>query len=110
MIRFDMTSTPTATPSPFGVDDALRWQFARTMPRWPHEYTVRHWRPDLEAELEAFEYLIREIGVVKPWPRTSKTPKYHHTYLTIEDFEYWTMGAPISVTTVINRAVWLAPR
>jgi hypothetical protein len=26
----------------------VRWQFAKTMPQWPHEYTVREWRPDLE--------------------------------------------------------------
>ena len=35
----------------FSADDALayiakvRWQFAKTMPQWPHEYTVREWRP-----------------------------------------------------------------
>jgi hypothetical protein len=43
--------------------------------------------------------------VVKPWPRTSPTPKYHLTYLTIGKHEYWTMGEPISETTLINRAV-----
>ena len=26
----------------------VRWQFAKTMPQWPHEYTVREWRLDLE--------------------------------------------------------------
>lgn len=83
----------------------VRWQFARTMPLWPHEYTVREWRPDLDVEFEALVTLIRRIGVVKPWPRTSRTPKYHHTYLTLDDFEYWTMGAAVSETTVINRAV-----
>ena len=84
--------------------DAVRWQFAKTMPRWPHEYTVREWRPELDADFERFASLIRTAGVVKPWPRTSPTPRYHHTYLTIGDFEYWTMGAPLGETTVINRA------
>jgi hypothetical protein len=38
----------------FTVDDArayiadVRWQFAKTMPQWPHEYTVREWRTDLD--------------------------------------------------------------
>ena len=96
---------------PFDITSArayiakVRWQFAKTMPQWPHWYTVREWNPDLESEFEAFATLIRETGVVKPWPRTSAHPKYHHTYLTIDGFEYWTMGAPISETTVINRAV-----
>jgi len=103
--------TSVQAPRPFEVDDArafiakVRWQFAKTMPRWPHEYTVRDWRTDLDADFEAFATLIRMMGTVKPWPRTSRTPKYRHSYLTIDGFEYWTMGALISETTVINRAV-----
>lgn len=23
----------------------VRWQFAKTMPDWPHEYTVKAWCP-----------------------------------------------------------------
>ena len=92
----------------FGVDEArtyitrVRWQFAKTMPQWPHEYTVRQWCPEREVEFEAFVLLIRRIGTIKPWP--PRTPRYHHTYLTIDEWEYWTMGAPLSETTVINRA------
>ena len=82
----------------------VRWQFARTMPQWPHEYTVRVWRPELEATFEAFAVLIRQTGRVKSWPRDAERPRYHHTYLTIDGWEYWTMGAPIPETTVINRA------
>jgi len=95
----------------FTVDDArayiaeVRWQYAKTMPQWPHEYTVREWRPDLEAEFEAFASLLRQLGTVKPWPRYSANPRYHNTYLIVDGLEYWTMGAPISETTVINRAV-----
>jgi hypothetical protein len=83
---------------------SVRWQFAETMPQWPHEYTVRDWRPELEAVFEAFAQLIRDIGVVKPWPRDSPRPRHHNIYLAIDDWEYWTMGAPIAETTVINRA------
>jgi hypothetical protein len=71
------------------------------MPQRPHEYTIREWRPDLEA----FATLIRETGVVKPWPRASANPQYRRTYMTVGDFEYWMMGAPIPKTTVINRVV-----
>ena len=95
----------------FATDDArayiakVRWQFAKTMPQWPHEYTVREWRPDLEREFFEFVALIRRDGIVKPWPPDVATPRYHHTYLELDGWEYWTMGAPIPETTVINRAV-----
>lgn len=94
----------------FAVDDArgyieeVRWQFARTMPQWPHEYTVRDWRADLDDTFEAFVVLIRDEGIVKPWPADTPTPRYHHTYLAIDGWDYWTMGDPVDETIVINRA------
>ena len=93
----------------FPIDDArayianVRWQFAKTMPQWPHEYTVRAWRPDLKLEFFHFVVLIRRDGAVKPWPWDVATPRYHHTYLELDACEYWTMGAPVPETTVINR-------
>jgi len=83
----------------------VRWTFARTMPQWPHEYTVREWRRDLENDFEAFATLIRSDGIVKPWPAPPATPRYHHTYLQVGPWEYWTMGDAIPETTVINRAL-----
>jgi hypothetical protein len=82
----------------------VRWQFAKTMPQWPHEYTVRAWRPDLERDFCNLAALIRREGVVKPWPRDAAAPRYHHTYLELDGWEYWTMGASVPETTVINRA------
>jgi len=93
----------------FTVSDArdyiasVRWQFASTMPQWPHEYTVRHWRLDLDAEFAGFVDLIHREGTVKPWPTIR--PRYHHTYLDLGAWEYWTMGEPVLETTVINRAL-----
>ena len=93
----------------FGMEEAreyvatVRWQFAKTMPQWPHEYTVRKWRPDLEDQFEQFATLIRHEGIVKPWPADSPTPRYHHTYLELDGWSYWTMGEPIPETEVINR-------
>jgi hypothetical protein len=46
--------------------DSVRWQFAKTMPKWPHEYTVREWRPDLQPAFEALVTMIRDMGTVKP--------------------------------------------
>lgn len=95
---------------PFTIDDArryiagVRWQFAKTMPQWPHEYTVRNWAPDRSRQFESMVVLIRDEGVVKPWPRDSPTPRYRFPYLEIDGWEYWSMGAPVPDTTVINRA------
>jgi hypothetical protein len=94
----------------FTVDDArgyiadVRWQYAKTMPEWPHEYTVRDWRPDREHEFFEFVMLTRQHGEVKPWPRDAQKPRYRLTYLSLDGWESWTMGAPIPETTVINRA------
>ncbi|GAC1577791.1 MAG: hypothetical protein NVS3B18_11530 [Candidatus Dormibacteria bacterium] len=82
----------------------VRWQFATTMPQWPHEYTVRHWRPELDVDFAAFASFIRAHGTVKPWPAEAVTPRHHNTYLEVDGWEYWTMGEPIAETTVINRA------
>ena len=93
----------------FAIEDARRyiadvhWRYARTMPQWPHEYTEREWRPDLERQFFEFVALIRRDGIVKPWPPDVPT-RYHHTYLSLDGWEYWTMGAPVPETTVINRA------
>ena len=95
---------------PFSIEDArryiaeVRWQCATTMPQWPHEYTLRRWRPDLGVIFAACVLLIREQGVVKPWPRDSGTPRYRFPYLEVDGWDYWTMGAPAEDTTLINRA------
>jgi hypothetical protein len=83
----------------------VRWQFARTMPQWPHEYTVREWYRALEPDFFAFAALIRCAGVTKPWPPNASKPRYRHIYLEMDGWEYWTMGSPIPETTVINRAL-----
>lgn len=101
---------PSLRPLALTADDArpfiadVRWQFAKTMPQWPHEYTVREWRPDVEQEFFDFVALIRRDGIVKPWPRDAASPRYHHTYLELDGWEYWSMGEPIPETVLINRA------
>jgi hypothetical protein len=99
----------------FSADDArayiatVRWQFAKTMPEWPHEYTLRDWRQDLESEFFEFVTLIRREGIVKPWPRDAAAPLYHHTYLELDGWEYWSMGAPVAETILVNRALLAQP-
>lgn len=82
----------------------VRWQYAKTMPQWPHEYTIRSWMPRLEQQFEAIVRFIRDNGEVRHWPNASRNPRYHNTYLEIDGWQYWTMGEPIKETTVLNRA------
>jgi hypothetical protein len=86
----------------------VRWQFAKTMPDWPHEYTIKSWRPELMADFEAFCQLIETPGVTEAWPPAPAHPIYHNRYLVIGSYKYWAMGPtgdsdPIDSNTVINR-------
>ncbi len=87
----------------------VRWQYARTMPQWPHEYTVKEWRPDLAEDFAQLCRLIARCGVREPWPPPPAAARYHHPYLTIDGKKYWAMGPhgdsdPPEQMTVINRA------
>lgn len=74
------------------------WTFAKSMPFAPHEYIVKDKCPLTAEEFEYFVNMQREHGVKERWG------KYNNPYLYIDDYKYWTMGAPIEETTVINRA------
>ncbi|MCX5673843.1 MAG: helix-turn-helix transcriptional regulator [Planctomycetota bacterium] len=80
---------------------ACRWQFAETYAKTaPHEYTVRGWLPGPagQADFEAFVKAIRACGYDRAFRgRTYRT-------LDVDGQKYWTMGAPVAKTTVINRA------
>ena len=75
-----------------------QWTFAKTMPFAPHEYIVKDKCSLSEEEFEYFVNMQRRHGVKEQWG------KYNNPYLYIDDYKYWTMGAPIEETTVINRA------
>jgi len=72
-----------------------KWTFAKTMPEWPHEYIVRE-RVDERLFLKMVEH-IREFGY--------KENFYSEQYIFFEHngLIYWTMGAPIEETIIINR-------
>ena len=74
------------------------WTFAKTMPWCPHEYIVRGKCSLLEEEFLYFIDMQRGYGKVERWG------KYITPYLYIDDYKYWTMGAPVEDTIVMNRA------
>jgi hypothetical protein len=73
-----------------------QWIFARTMPDNPHWYTLRKtWQRDEDFlwTVEAIRrYGYEEIYEGQPY-----------TVLDIDDMKYWTMGAPVPETILINR-------
>ena len=74
------------------------WTFAKTMPKIPHFYIVRNRCTLTGEEFDRFVRLQREFGTPMRWG------KYNFPYLIIDGWKYWTMGAPIEETIIINRA------
>lgn len=85
------------TQSQFAVFASMaRWRFSKTYAKtFPHEYTLREWCD--EVEFEAAVLAIRKYGIRKRFFRV------FHIYFTCGGYEYWTMGAPLEETIVINR-------
>lgn len=77
---------------------AHAWIYAKTMPTAPHWYTLRKtWTDD--AAFVAVVEAIRTYG----YPERYKQSQYIR--LNINGMKYWTMGAPVPATILINRAV-----
>jgi hypothetical protein len=81
------------------------WRFAKTMSDIPHAYVVRE-KCRSEEEFERFVMHIRTFGYREKfgsayygyfdWPDPLCSTTIH---------SYWTMGAPLSETIIINRAI-----
>lgn len=112
--RCELRRQATEKPFPSEVTDPERasifiagsgWRLASTMLDVPHQYTVRDLssrdaRKTTALGHGAFEWFvahIRKEGVVKRWG------PYNNTYLTVGEWEYWSMGHPVSETTIVNR-------
>jgi hypothetical protein len=74
---------------------SIKWTFARSMPEWPHEYIVRE-RVDEGLFIKLVEH-IRKYGY------EGKFYSKSITYFDHEGMTYWTMGAPIEETIIVNR-------
>lgn len=76
------------------------WTFAKTMKQYPHWYLVRNqMSPEKKSRWEQVVQYIRDHGepeVFKPFRKT-------YVYLYLNGYKYWTMGAPLSETIIINR-------
>ena len=72
-----------------------RWTYAKTMPEWPHEYLVRE-----RVNQELFVRVVMHIRANGYDGRFYQRPI---RYYDEDGWVYWTMGAPIDATTIINR-------
>ena len=75
--------------------NSKKWTFAKTYAeKAPHEYIVRRGQ---DSKFEQAVIFIRENGFkAKFWNK-------EFTYLLVDGKLYWTMGAPVEDTIIINR-------
>jgi len=78
------------------VIENTAWTFAKTYAAtWPHEYIVRN-----KVDEGLFIQLVQHI---RSEGYDGKFYSKDITYLDEDNMVYWTMGAPIEETTIINR-------
>ncbi|MDL2238521.1 hypothetical protein LJC56_11980 [Christensenellaceae bacterium OttesenSCG-928-K19] len=77
-----------------------QWIFAKTMPQNPHWYVCKDKLPSTEDKqiFELFVQYIRDNGIAELYQGKKYICWYH------EGYKYWTMGAPLENTIIINRA------
>jgi len=81
----------------FDLFAAQKWHFAKTMATIPHFYVrKKEWGNDKEFE-EVVKW-IRKYGVSEKFYNKS------FVYFYLYEWKYWTMGAAVKKTEIINRA------
>ena len=74
----------------------VKWTFAKTYAStWPHEYIVRS-----RVDEDLFIQLVQHIRTYGYEGRFYTKPI---TYFEEDGMVYWTMGAPIEETVIVNR-------
>lgn len=76
--------------------ESKNWIFAKTMPENPHWYTLRKEWEDNRL-FDAVVRFIRDYGYQEKFKRS------WYTMMNFNGYKYWTMGAPINQTILINR-------
>jgi hypothetical protein len=75
--------------------EAHNWKFAKSMPQWPHYYTLR----------KDWDYALFMQVVTILWRLSYPDPflkKVYHA-ININGWKYWTMDPTIATTDLINR-------
>jgi hypothetical protein len=74
---------------------AQTWVYAKTMPKWPHEYVLLRRSTDLWGHLRAVAF-IRAAGEKRPW----RPGRIHSYWQPGDGTEVWTMR---EFDTILNR-------
>jgi hypothetical protein len=95
-----MTAMNTTTADEFSEDlrrlfNDEQWRTASRMPDWPHEYLVRE-----RVDRKLFERAVKHIRSNGYEGRVYQTAI---RYYEEGDLVYWTMGAAVEETVIINR-------
>ena len=80
------------------ISDYISNVFWRTSVDESHQYTLGSWNPDLADVFSKFVIHIRRNGYI------DKFMGIEYTYFNVGDYQYWSMGAPLEETILINRA------
>ena len=75
---------------------AQTWVYARTMPKWPHEYIL------LKRSTDPWMHL-RAVAVIRA---NGERRRFHAYWQPDDGFEYWTMR---SCDTILNRRAQVQP-
>lgn len=77
------------------------WTYAKSMPKWPHWYVA----VESVSDPEMFRAAVATIRQYGYWARFFKRRNLH---LDLDGWTYWTMGAAIADTRIINAAPTVA--
>ncbi len=82
-----------------------QWKFAKSMPQWPHHYTLKEtWSQQLQfTEIAIY---ITENGINEWWHYTWKGEKRKkpRIYFYLGKYKYWVMDKNPKDAVLINRA------
>lgn len=76
---------------------ANNWVFAKTMPKHPHFYIVKQKCSDKE-------FFYNFAGHIRKYGYKSNFFRVPRIYYELDGWKYWTQGAPLEDTIIINRA------
>ena len=77
--------------------NSSKWTYAKTMPEWTHYYIVRN--PENEV------MFVKTVEYIRMHGYEGRFYKQKNIYFDDAEYSYWTMGAPIEETTIINRCL-----
>jgi hypothetical protein len=80
--------------------EAHRWIYAKTMPQNPHFYTLRR---DWAREAGGDEAFVEVVKFIRACGHDDPFGGRIYRALDLNGFHYWTMGAPLDETILINR-------